>query len=78
MDESSSDLQILCHQREWLFLAILSISQRLDSVRISGVAGEVVAAESFDREDFARLQHFSGTADARFVSANCFVAGACR
>lgn len=44
------------HDREGLFVALLSLAQRRDRLRVFGVARKMKAAEPLDRDDFAGLE----------------------
>ena len=47
------------HQRKRFFFAIFAISQSRDGCGIPSIAGQVISAESFDRENLAGTQAIS-------------------
>lgn len=49
--ELASRLQVECHQRERLGLAMLSLPQALHSLPVECITGEVVASQSLDGQD---------------------------
>ena len=50
-DERARGVRVGDHQRERLVLAVLATAQRGDGTLVGGVAGEMEAAESLDRDD---------------------------
>ena len=67
--------QIGHHDGERLVAAALSVSQLGDRELVPGVAGQVVAADSFDCEDTAVAQQPSGVRQRRFTLDDVASAG---
>ena len=64
-DQCVRRFHILHHDGERFLLAILPLAQRTDSGDIPGIAGQVIAAESFHRDNLSLAQEFDGASNRR-------------
>ena len=55
LDQAARNIDVLRHQRERFFLAEFPLAQSVQRLRISRVAGQVIAAEPFHGDDLALL-----------------------
>ena len=69
LDEFARSREVAHHQREGPFFTVLALAQRDDRRRIARVAGEMVAAEPFERDDGAARKQCGCLRD-RLGSAN--------
>ncbi len=67
-DKSAGGVDILRHEGEGFFFAVLAIAESGYGRGIAGVACQVISSEAFQREDCAGIEKLGCAADAGFIS----------